>query len=170
MTASWPEAYRDWEGMIDDLAAMVDHLLPGFGLPGDSSPNARLLRHYVTVGVVSRPERRGKEAFFGFRHLVEALVARALLLDGWPLAKIADLAATTDTEALLSMGRTRPGPAHSPARRRPDVPPSVRRAAGRTPHPLFRGERLSRVRVPERRSSQGSGGSGAPSIHPSRRT
>jgi hypothetical protein len=38
---------------------------------------------------MTRAERRGREGVFGLRQLLEYLAARALLRDGWPLAKIA---------------------------------------------------------------------------------
>ena len=61
----------------------------GFG-EADFAPNKRLVRDYVARGIVGKPERRGKEAIFGFEQLVQFLACRAMLADGWPLSKIAD--------------------------------------------------------------------------------
>jgi hypothetical protein len=40
--------------------------------------------------LVSRGERQGKEAIYGYRQLLEFVAARLLVADGWPLAKIAE--------------------------------------------------------------------------------
>jgi hypothetical protein len=49
-----------------------------------------VIRDYAQRGIVSRPERHGKEAIYGYRHLLEFVAARVLVADGWPLAKIAE--------------------------------------------------------------------------------
>ena len=46
------------------------------------SANEHLVRHYVQVGVLTPPEREGREAMFGLRQVVEFLAARYLLKDG----------------------------------------------------------------------------------------
>jgi hypothetical protein len=66
-------------------------------------PNERLVRHYVHVGILGRPERAGKEAHFRFRQIAELLATRVLLNDGWPLAKIADFVRLTDDDGLLGL-------------------------------------------------------------------
>ncbi|MFO1071046.1 MAG: hypothetical protein U1E14_21225 [Geminicoccaceae bacterium] len=100
---TWRHHYERWQGSAATLAEVAERLLPRFGLPEEPRPNERLVRDYVQRGIVGRPERDGKEARFGFRQLVDFLVARALLQDGWPLAKIAELTATAPIDELLRL-------------------------------------------------------------------
>ena len=83
--------YDDWEGTAEALAETAGRLMVGvaaFG-EGEFTPNERLVRDYVARGIIAKPERRGKEAIFGFAQLVQFLACRAMLADGWPLSKIA---------------------------------------------------------------------------------
>jgi DNA-binding transcriptional MerR regulator len=94
----------DWEGTVQDLSVLCVKLAAGLGLPDDSSAlNERLIRYYVQVGIVSRPQRRGKEAYFGLRQAVELLTARMLARDGWPLAKLAEFIAASDIKTLMEL-------------------------------------------------------------------
>ena len=98
----WRSRHTEWQGTAEDL----DKFLPivakelAMGIK-ESTPNVRLIRHYVSAGAVSRPERRGKEAIFGFRQVVECLVVRLLLDDGWPLAKIAAMTGSATVDDLM---------------------------------------------------------------------
>lgn len=101
---AWTEKYRGWEGTAAELADVVRAIATEIQpQDGGSWANERLVRHYVQVGIIGRPERRGKEAYFGFRQLVELLAARVLLNDGWPLLKIADFVRLTDDDGLLGL-------------------------------------------------------------------
>ena len=51
-------------------------------------PNERLIRGYVSEGILPKPERKGKESFYGYKHLIYFLVCRDLFSESWPLAKI----------------------------------------------------------------------------------
>jgi DNA-binding transcriptional MerR regulator len=83
--------HSDFEGGIDDLASVAEKALVAIGIgDGDVSLNARLIRDYTQRGILSRPERQGKEAVYGYQHLVELVAARILLSDGWPLAKVSE--------------------------------------------------------------------------------
>jgi hypothetical protein len=67
---------------------------------------ARLVRYYAGEGAMSRPgrdERDGREARYKFHHLVEFLVTRMLLKDGWPLSKVAEFVMSSAPEALEQM-------------------------------------------------------------------
>lgn len=44
--------------------------------------NARLVRYYTGAGLLDRPDREGKKARYGFRHLLQMLVLRRLLREG----------------------------------------------------------------------------------------
>jgi hypothetical protein len=80
-----------WEGTGDELAELANSLLRERGFAEDPvSPNVRLIRDYASRGILTRPERRGKEAIYQYRNLLEFIAARVLVADGWPLAKIAE--------------------------------------------------------------------------------
>ena len=51
-------------------------------------PNERLIRGYVSGGILPKPERKGKESFYAYKHLIYFLVCRDLFSENWPLAKI----------------------------------------------------------------------------------
>ena len=86
-------------------------------------PNERLVRWYVTVGLVDPPlSRRGRVAQYGRRHLLQLVAVKRRQAEGRSLAEIqAELAGATD-EALAAVARApdaRPGPsvpARAPAR------------------------------------------------------
>lgn len=85
------DALKAWEGTGDELAETASRILRERGFAEDPvSPNVRLIRDYASRGILTRPERRGKEAIYGYRHLLEFVAARVLVADGWPLAKIAE--------------------------------------------------------------------------------
>jgi len=62
-------------------------------------PNERLIRWYVTVGLVDPPlSRRGRVAWYGPRHLLQLVAIKRRQAEGWSLAEIqAELAGATNT-------------------------------------------------------------------------
>lgn len=93
---------KDWQGNAEALAR---HALDWMRIKriGDPSfePNERLVRDYVARGILSKPERKGKEAIFGFEQLAQFLACRAVIDDGWPLSKISeDFRVSSMTEIL----------------------------------------------------------------------
>ena len=93
---------KDWQGNAEALAR---HALEWMRTKriGDPSfePNERLVRDYVARGILSKPERKGKEAIFGFEQLAQFLACRAVIDDGWPLSKISeDFRVSSMTEIL----------------------------------------------------------------------
>ena len=93
---------KDWQGNAEALAR---HALEWMRIKriGDPSfePNERLVRDYVARGILSKPERKGKEAIFGFEQLAQFLACRAVIDDGWPLSKISeDFRVSSMTEIL----------------------------------------------------------------------
>lgn len=69
-------------------------------------PNERLIRWYVTVGLVDPPlSRRGRVARYGRRHLLQLVAVKRRQAEGRSLAEIqAELAGATD-EALAAVAR-----------------------------------------------------------------
>lgn len=100
----WHTQHQDWEGTAEELADLANTVADRIGLDlGESPFNERVIRSYVQVGALDRPERRGREAHFGFRQLAQCLAVRMLLGDSWPLARIADYMQITGTEALIDL-------------------------------------------------------------------
>ncbi len=102
---SLPDDLAQWRGTAAELADRLNDVLTGIPSLADDagSANERLVRHYVQVGVLTAPEREGREAMFGLRQVVEFLAARYLIKDGWPLAKIAEMVRATDLDGLAGM-------------------------------------------------------------------
>lgn len=102
---SLPDDLTQWRGTAAELADKLNDVQAGIPSLADDagSANERLVRHYVQVGVLTAPERQGREALFGLRQVVEFLAARYLLKDGWPLAKVAEMVRATDLDSLAGM-------------------------------------------------------------------
>lgn len=93
-----------WEGSLDELVAEVDRQLAPLDPEGRlGGVNARLIRYYLSIGALSKPGRLGREIRFQRRQVLECLVVRVLLGDGWPLAKIAELIRHTDDAGLIAL-------------------------------------------------------------------
>jgi len=87
-----PDELLAWRGTASALADQCNALLPNVGLAHDAGcANERLVRHYVQVGVLTPPQKEGREALFDHTHVGQFLAARYLLNDGWSLAKISEL-------------------------------------------------------------------------------
>jgi DNA-binding transcriptional MerR regulator len=102
---SLPDDLAQWRGTAAELADRLNAVLTDIPSLADDagSANERLVRHYVQVGVLTAPEREGREALFGLRQVVEFLAARYLIKDGWPLAKVAEMVRATDLDGLAGM-------------------------------------------------------------------
>ena len=98
------EALRnDFQGSADALIDKAQDLAKTLKLNQEATEgNERLLRHYVSMGVVDKPSREGRDALYGFRHLVQFVAARRLLAEGFPLAKIAKYTGAVPTDALTA--------------------------------------------------------------------
>ena len=98
--------WQESKGSLDDLVKEVIHQLAPLD-PGGvklKDVNARLIRHYVTIKAMSRPLRVGKEVRFQWRHVLECMVIRVLLInEDWPLTKIVDLVPQQDEAGLAAL-------------------------------------------------------------------
>ena len=94
---------NDFQGSADALIAKAQDVAKTLSLDQEATEgNERLLRHYVSMGVVDKPSREGRDALYGFRHLVQFVAARRLLAEGFPLAKIAKYTGAVPTDALTA--------------------------------------------------------------------
>lgn len=91
-----PDEVLDFKGSATELADLCNQLLLDNGIEDEEVANERLIRHYVSVEVLTPPVRQGRDAVYGARQAAEFVIARKLLKDGWPLAKIAELIQTYD--------------------------------------------------------------------------
>ena len=58
----------------------------------------RTFRHYQTLGCVDAPEKRGRNASYGHRHFLQALLVRRLLADGVPARRMQELVSGSGDE------------------------------------------------------------------------
>ncbi len=104
------EALSDWEGDTEELARIGGEWCAVLRIDPDADLSVRLVRDYAQRGILDKPRRDGKNAIYGWEHLIRLLAARMLLRDGWPLQKI------TDEFSILSSNEIRsllPSPAQS---------------------------------------------------------
>lgn len=161
----WKPKYLDWEGTASELAAVVSSISRYLNIMDDDvTPNERLVRHYAQQGVLERPERRGKEAIFGFRQIVEFLAARNLLRDGWPLAKVAEFNRAAELDQLLDLlpkkhkpNRAQELVAKFQRRTTPTEPLADRQSSIRSPSFLARSVDLTKGRMSKRETLEALG-------------
>jgi DNA-binding transcriptional MerR regulator len=103
--SSWKDKYRyqgaEWP--LEQFVEIAGEVLDRLGIDERSVPNDRLVRYYTGEGAMRKPGREGREARYTWEHLVEFLVTRMLLKDGWPLSKISQFMSSSDTHSLEQM-------------------------------------------------------------------
>jgi DNA-binding transcriptional MerR regulator len=112
------ESYRDREVDLDALVEVAGHLIASGSVDqGDarvaSRPDGRTVRYYQTLGLVSRPVRYdGRQAVYGFRHLLEVVAIKMLQAQGMSLAQVQRALAGTPSDRLevAVQGALRTGP------------------------------------------------------------
>lgn len=63
----------------------------------------RSFRHYQTLGCIDAPEKRGRVANYGYRHFIQALLVRRLLVEKVSSEQIATLLGARETDELERM-------------------------------------------------------------------
>ena len=101
---------------LDEFVASANALLPQFlpdelegGARFSGEVNVRLVRHLATLGLLDEAGRAGREARYAMRHLLQLLVVRRLMAEGYTTTAIKKLTANVEDaqlEALLR-GETR---------------------------------------------------------------
>ena len=88
---------ENWSVSAQELVDWVNHTAERF-LPSESegrslrvsdSLRLRSMRHYQTLGCIDAPVREGREARYGFRHYLQALLVRKMLWQRVPSEKMA---------------------------------------------------------------------------------
>ncbi|MBD2110365.1 MULTISPECIES: MerR family transcriptional regulator [Cyanophyceae] len=94
------------EMVLDRFVEVTNDLLPqflpdqGFGNRGQEPVNPRLVRHYTTQGWLDKPLKQGREARYTYRHLLQLLVLRRLLAEGYSTSSIGSLLGGQSDSAL----------------------------------------------------------------------
>lgn len=98
---------------LDEFVQVTNELLPQY-LPQERSHTRvreevtpRLVRHYTTLGMLDEPLKEGRYAVYTYRHLLQILVVRRLLAEGFGASAIDKLATAknnAELEALLQGG------------------------------------------------------------------
>ena len=98
---------KGWdEGVpLDELLSRVNQVAAKLLPVGDTSDSRisqtlvpRTFRHYQTLGCVDAPEKRGRNASYGHRHFLQALLVRRLLADGVPARRMPELVSGSSDE------------------------------------------------------------------------
>ena len=98
---------------LDELVSVANRLLPRLlpaerrGMKLNELVNPRLVRHLSTLGLLDEAGREGREARYERRHLLQLLVARRLMAQGYSTGAIKKLtggARDEDLESLLHGG------------------------------------------------------------------
>ncbi len=105
------QAEPNWS--LEELVQVANQLLPQF-LPEEKAHTRvreevtpRLVRHYTGQGMLDEPLKEGREARYTYRHLLQVLLVRRLLAEGYGASAINTLARSkpnSDLEALLQGG------------------------------------------------------------------
>ncbi|MBD1913655.1 MULTISPECIES: MerR family transcriptional regulator [unclassified Leptolyngbya] len=106
-------AQLDPHWSLEELVQIANELLPQF-LPEEKAHTRvreevtpRLVRHYTSQGMLDEPLKEGREARYTYRHLLQVLLVRRLLTEGYGASVIDTLARSKpdpDLEALLQGG------------------------------------------------------------------
>ena len=106
-------AQQDPRWSLEELVQVANDLLPQF-LPDEKvqtrvreDVTPRLVRHYTSQGMLDEPLKEGREARYTYRHLLQLLLVRRLLVEGYGANVIDTLARSkpnSDLEALLQGG------------------------------------------------------------------
>lgn len=114
---------KDSGWTLDELVARVAATL-GETRPGQPSrrvrevPDRRAIRWYTTIGLLDRPQLRGRTGWYGPRHVLQLVAIKRLQAAGKPLAEIqAELAGAGDA-TLREIAQLPDEPAAPVARRR----------------------------------------------------
>jgi hypothetical protein len=105
----------DWEGGVplSELLERINRVaeaLPGDHDDPDSGPTRvsrlfteRSFRHYQTLQCIDVPEKHGRNASYGYRHFVQALLVRRLLAEGVAATRMPELTGSSSTPELERM-------------------------------------------------------------------
>lgn len=145
----------DAQWSLDEFVELINRLLPRFlpdsarGSRGQADLKPRLVRHYTSQGLVDKSVKAGKEARYSYRHLLQLLVVRRMMAEGYTAAAIDRFAiqqSNRELEALLEGGVQLTAEVANPAlsflqslqqeEQSTPSPPAKLRSASSPPQPL----------------------------------
>lgn len=89
---------------VEVANGLLPHYLPKeVGGRSSDEVNARLIRHYATQGLLQEALKEGREARYVFDHLLQLLVVRKLLADGFNAAAIKQVMAGRSNQELENL-------------------------------------------------------------------
>ena len=105
------QSHPNWS--LDEFVQTTNDLLPQF-LP-ETQVNTRvreeitprLIRHYGSLNMLDEPLKQGREARYNYRHLLQILLVRRLLAEGYgasAIDRLATIKSDLELEALLQGG------------------------------------------------------------------
>ena len=103
--------YQGFSGNAVEMASVATQCAQFLQMPGDLEKiNERLVRYYVAEGLVDRPKRIGRDAEYGYLHLLQFLAGRFLVEAGFPMQKVAPYLSSLESAQLetLVMNKTKP--------------------------------------------------------------
>ncbi|QWE27909.1 MerR family transcriptional regulator [Polynucleobacter sp. AM-7D1] len=103
--------HQHFSGNATDLANLASQCAHYLQLPGDLDKiNERIVRYYVAEGLVARPERIGRDAQYGYKHLLQFLAGRLLVENGYPMQKVAPYLMSENLDKLETLVMTKTVP------------------------------------------------------------
>lgn len=103
------ETYSKNTWTADEFVTIVNRLLPeflpeiGFSQKVREEVNLRLIRHYTGLGALDEPGKHGKESRYSFRHLLQLLLVRRLLAQGYTSSSIDEFPRQQSNQQLLDL-------------------------------------------------------------------
>ena len=95
---------KKWQGKTNHFVNKCNDLLKQKDLIEENQIiSIRLVRDYVSRGILSKPKRLGKEVYYNSDHINQMLACRSLVKDGWSLKMISDTFQNSSNEELLSL-------------------------------------------------------------------
>ncbi|MEC4803162.1 MAG: MerR family transcriptional regulator [Jaaginema sp. PMC 1079.18] len=113
MTSLQQYAQGDAQWSLEEFVQITNALLPQY-LPTQKAHSRvreditpRLVRHYTSLGAMDEPAKMGRNAVYTYRHLLQLLLVRRLMTQGYGVSAIDDLPVSQsngELEALLQGG------------------------------------------------------------------
>ena len=101
--------YSQGTWTADEFVQIINRLLPdflpdiGFSQKVREEVNLRLVRHYTSIGAVDEPGKHGKESRYNYRHLLQLLLVRRLLAQGYSSGSIDEFPKQQSNQQLLGL-------------------------------------------------------------------
>ncbi|MFO0981590.1 MAG: MerR family transcriptional regulator [Planctomycetota bacterium] len=145
------DRHRRGELPLAELTAAARQVLNHGPAPADGRvvrfPDERTIRYYQSLGLIGRPLRyEGREAIYGFDHLLRVVAVKLLQNEGYSLAQVQGALAGSSTATLEAGIRAALG-REDGTRKAPARPPPAAQPPGIAARPLLQAELLPGIQV-----------------------